>query len=135
MSEKPINWYHKTLLFMKNIKIFCLLFLVGALLACSNSLKSDGVDYFSKSDIKIPKFSDETINNHLNEYKNLYNLVLTSVTSNAKDNAPQLSISFSDWAITSLKIEDKLKGQEKKDYLALLDVLAKKWNEQRDKLY
>ena len=119
---------------MKTLKTIFLFILVISQFGCSTGLKSDGIDYFSKSKIEIPKFSNEAINNHLSEYTTQYNLVCSAVTSGDTGNAPQLSISFSDWAITALKIEDNLKGQERKDYNTLLEMLAKRWNEQKDKL-
>lgn len=119
---------------MKALKTLFLFILVSAQFSCSIGPKSDGIDYFSKAGIEIPQFSIVAINNHLSEYKDQYNLVCSAVTSNDRGNAPQLSISFSDWAITALKIEDSLKGQERKDYNSLLEILAKRWNEQKDKL-
>ncbi|WP_231426392.1 MULTISPECIES: hypothetical protein [Pedobacter] len=119
---------------MKILKFLSLLIIVSIATACSNSPKSDGVDYFSKSGIEIPKYSNVEVNNHLNDFKNLWNVLSTAVKNDDKSYSPELSIQFSDWTIKALKMEDRLKAEERTNYYAFVEELAKKWDGEKDKL-
>jgi len=119
---------------MKTLKFLSLLLMLAMATACANGPKSDGVDYFSTSGIAIPKYSNDEVNQHLHNFKNLWNVLSTSVKNNDKSFSPEQSIQFSDWTIKAIKLEDKLKPDERKRYYAFIEELAKRWNIEKDKL-
>ena len=119
---------------MRTLNFFFLFIVLSLVYCCSNSPKSDGVDYFSKSGIEIPKYSNNEVNDHLNDFKDLWNVLSTAVKNDDKSYSPELSIQFSDWTIKALKLEDKLKRDERKTYYGFIEDLTKKWDEKRNKL-
>ena len=108
---------------------------VGILFACSNSPKTDGVNYFAKAGLVTPKFSNEKLNEHLKSFEGLFNQMGTASTAKDKQKSDELSIEYSDWILTSLKFKDSISREDLQQLDKYLNSTTDPWNKLKANLF
>lgn len=120
---------------MKTIKSLALIILISLSCACSNSAKTDGINYFGKAGLVTPKFNNENLNQHLKSFEALFNELGTAATIKDKAKRNNFSIAYSDWMIEAKKFKDSISNEEQKKLDNYLESTTVPWNVLKNNLF
>lgn len=120
---------------MKTIKSLALGILIGLSFACSNTAKTDGVNYFEKSGLITPTFKNENLNQHLKSFEELFNELGTAATIKDKAKRNNFSIAYSDWILDAKKFKDSISNEDQKKLDNYLESTTVPWNVLKNNLF
>lgn len=120
---------------MKHVKFLFLFSLVAIFFSCANSSNTTEVNYYSKTGLVVPKFSNQKLNEHLKSFEPLFNELGAAAASKDKEKSYDLSKAYSDWLLKGLDFKESLSKEEQQQLDAYLESTTKPWDEFKDQLF